>query len=294
MKTKEQKREDEKGKNAKGITLIALVVTIIVLIILAGVTINMLVGNNGLLIKVKDAKKTWEEATKEEEEELARLQNELNNEINQIETIPIYTAEQLLKMGTGEKVIINGKEYEFGKEKVYVLQNDIAYTGSYDSIAELIKNHIINFHGESHKIEVTTGTGIKEYYTENSKYYIATNKYGYVLRGLELYYDGIDNTGEGLHSSTTTIWKDLSGNDKDATLNHFGNTAISGWNLECLSFDGVNDWVNCGILNMENVTLEATYRLKAETEDYKAVLGNWQTGGNGLTYDSGLYKRRNI
>lgn len=42
-------------KNNKGITLIALVITIIVLLILAGVTIAMLTGENGLLTKSGDA-----------------------------------------------------------------------------------------------------------------------------------------------------------------------------------------------------------------------------------------------
>lgn len=43
-------------KNNKGITLIALVVTIIVLLILAGVSIAMLTGNNGILTQGKNAK----------------------------------------------------------------------------------------------------------------------------------------------------------------------------------------------------------------------------------------------
>lgn len=41
-------------KNQKGITLIALVITIIVLLILAGVSIAMLTGENGLLSKTKE------------------------------------------------------------------------------------------------------------------------------------------------------------------------------------------------------------------------------------------------
>lgn len=41
-------------KNQKGITLIALVITIIVLLILAGVSIAMLTGDNGLLNKSKE------------------------------------------------------------------------------------------------------------------------------------------------------------------------------------------------------------------------------------------------
>lgn len=42
-------------KNNKGITLIALVVTIIVLLILAGVSIAMLTGQNGILNRASDA-----------------------------------------------------------------------------------------------------------------------------------------------------------------------------------------------------------------------------------------------
>lgn len=42
-------------KDNKGITLIALVITIIVLLILAGITIAMLTGDNGILTKASDA-----------------------------------------------------------------------------------------------------------------------------------------------------------------------------------------------------------------------------------------------
>ena len=47
----------ERKKQAKGITLIALVITIIVLLILAGVTIATLTGENGILTKAQNAKK---------------------------------------------------------------------------------------------------------------------------------------------------------------------------------------------------------------------------------------------
>lgn len=54
-------------KNANGITLIALIVTIIVLIILAGVTINLLMGDNGILTRAKGAKEINEQETVREE-----------------------------------------------------------------------------------------------------------------------------------------------------------------------------------------------------------------------------------
>ena len=53
-------------KRNKGITLIALVITIIVLLILAGVAISMLSGENGILRKAAEAKTKTEEAQKEE------------------------------------------------------------------------------------------------------------------------------------------------------------------------------------------------------------------------------------
>ena len=49
-------------KNQKGITLIALVITIIVLLILAGVSIAMLTGNNGILTQAGKAKEDSEKA----------------------------------------------------------------------------------------------------------------------------------------------------------------------------------------------------------------------------------------
>ena len=60
-------------KSTKGITLIALVVTIIILLILAGVSIAMLAGNNGVLTQGKRAKEETEISTLKEEAELVKL-----------------------------------------------------------------------------------------------------------------------------------------------------------------------------------------------------------------------------
>lgn len=54
-------------KNHKGVTLVALVVTIIVLIILAGVSINLVLGENGIVEKAKFAKEQTEQAKMNEE-----------------------------------------------------------------------------------------------------------------------------------------------------------------------------------------------------------------------------------
>ena len=62
-------------KKEKGITLIALVISIIVLLILAGVTIAALSGDNGILTRAKDAKEKTEQAQKEEEKTLSDIEN---------------------------------------------------------------------------------------------------------------------------------------------------------------------------------------------------------------------------
>lgn len=62
------------NKKQKGITLIALVITIIVLLILAGVSIAMLTGSNGIITQAQRAKNETENAAKQEEMDLAQLE----------------------------------------------------------------------------------------------------------------------------------------------------------------------------------------------------------------------------
>ncbi len=59
-------------KDVKGITLIALVVTIIVLLILAGIALNLTIGENGLFTRAQNAANTWQMAEQNE-------QNAMNN-----------------------------------------------------------------------------------------------------------------------------------------------------------------------------------------------------------------------
>ena len=64
-------------RNTKGITLIALVVTVIVLIILAGVSISLVLGENGIVNKAKKAKENTELAKVEEETRLNELAKQI-------------------------------------------------------------------------------------------------------------------------------------------------------------------------------------------------------------------------
>ena len=76
LKEKMQKSTNNKiiikqlKKDIKGITLIALVVTIIILLILAGVAISLTVGDNGLFKRAQNAVDTWQLAEQNEQSEM--------------------------------------------------------------------------------------------------------------------------------------------------------------------------------------------------------------------------------
>ena len=66
-------------KKESGITLVALVVTIIVLLILAGVAISLTIGENGILTRAQNATKKWDEAEAQEETEMNTFTNTYDN-----------------------------------------------------------------------------------------------------------------------------------------------------------------------------------------------------------------------
>ena len=106
-----------RNKNNKGITLISLVVTIIVLLILSGVTITMITGDNGIIKRAGSAKKQYEVAKDKEIINLA-LTNVIMSSVYKN-----YTAEEMAielseynisnysKRGNNTSLTLNGKDY---------------------------------------------------------------------------------------------------------------------------------------------------------------------------------------
>lgn len=68
-------------KGQKGITLIALVVTIIVLIILAGVSISLMFGQYGIVTRAKEASNMQSNAQQEETQYLTNAAHYVNAEL---------------------------------------------------------------------------------------------------------------------------------------------------------------------------------------------------------------------
>ena len=73
-KIKKENLNKIKYNNMQGITLVALVVTIIVLIILAGVSINLVLGDNGIITKAREAKEQYEMAQVKEKLEMTIME----------------------------------------------------------------------------------------------------------------------------------------------------------------------------------------------------------------------------
>ena len=71
-------KKEIKNKQEKGITLIALVVTIVVLLILAGVSISLVIGNDGIMKRAKEAKERYGQASKNEQKDLDTVEDYMN------------------------------------------------------------------------------------------------------------------------------------------------------------------------------------------------------------------------
>lgn len=98
---KRKKGEKRKMKKSEGITLIALVVTIVILIILAGISIRLVLGENGIVTKSKESKKQMKIAEYIDKVELSR------GEIA-IENLGNITLEDVVKQIYKDKIVPKG------------------------------------------------------------------------------------------------------------------------------------------------------------------------------------------
>lgn len=117
-------------KREKGITLVALVVTIIVLIILVGVSINLVLENNGIITIAKKAKQNTELAKIEENAILGDYNNEIGKYANGIRE-PIN--QTLISNNMIEKIQLETLKYTFsaGTYTVYTQTKNIDLASIY-------------------------------------------------------------------------------------------------------------------------------------------------------------------
>lgn len=79
----------------RGITLIALVITIVILIILATVTLNVVLGDGGLIQRAQDAKDLTEAAAAEEQQQILNLTGFLDEQLSSDSLVEAFKAGEI-------------------------------------------------------------------------------------------------------------------------------------------------------------------------------------------------------
>ena len=148
-------------KDKKGITLIALIITIIVLLLLAGVSISMLGGQDGILTKASEAKKITQKKNQEEMEWLAKYEEMLNTNGASI----------------GEDKIVSLFIWSVSRARMPYLQNAIDYLGLNTAYVNFTYDDGFTEYKEKALIQVCERNDIDMYLLDGAKnWYQEANK----------------------------------------------------------------------------------------------------------------------
>lgn len=276
----------EKSKN-RGITLIALVITIIVLLILAGVTIATLTGENGILTRAADAAERTEKANVIEQVQTDILAKQAENQSGDItktefrEILEKYfnnVPEELPDDLTGLELTAK-KEYggqtieiveiwsgEFAEEKEYI-ETATSYVGYY---ADIDGNGSVD--GIIYADLALSGSGA---WNDDS---LSGYEYSAVTSGLKDYY--VSQTGyEGMFGTKDVLAPEGSGTDRFYVMA-----------LEDITPGTRYCWYDAAYGQLDNTigTSENDFgQGKANTAD---VLAKWKAEEWGVQNDNGTYQ----
>lgn len=241
----------EKNIRNKGITLIALVITIIILLILAGISIQAIINNN----LIQNATTATEIYNKEQAKE--KLIQTLNS----------------LAISKYRDKNYNDKEY---------IDNQIKKDGMSIDSDDIVTVNKYKFKIDREKLEIIEEAG-KEKLSDFEKL-----QSSYVQDGLVCWYDGIYNTVSG-HDKNATVWQDLTGNNNNGTLKNINNTDDSGWTSNSLILDGINDWVQMTQIpaSEDGITVEIVAKVLDVSEgSQENYICNYESGGIGILKNS--------
>ena len=217
-------------KKENGITLIALVITVIVLLILASVSIAMLTSENGILNQAKRAKEETEIASEEEYIRLIIIEEELTKEKigEELKEVKFNTVEDTKSIIDSE----TGTTYANGW--YYLKPEDV-------TDYELKNSYIIDYE---------TGEFIK---FNEEKHRIVTNE-------LLCIKDGLVYSADPKNITNSNSWG-------DAILHNFKEgEENSGWTENSLMFDGIDDGIELKDNSdySQGITLEIYFTLKGK------------------------------
>lgn len=242
----------------KGITLIALIVTIVALIILAGISINLVLGKNGLIEKAKLAKEKTQASSEEETIKLRIVENELNNN---------YSFGKKLY----DKTIENGNRWDI----IILKENNKTYGTDYTYIekgTKITENEISEY---SWIINSKTGEMVK--LKEDSYIELSYNSSVGTTKGLIFNLDSsiIENANKDNIESKM---------GENIELINFDWNENSGLTKKSFNFDGVNDYIK---MKYDNEEEKQTLAKNGFTFEFYGVLD----GGTSYKADGTIYNQ---
>ena len=194
--------------NKRGITLIALVITIVVLLILASVSIATLTGDNGILKQATRAKEETEKAKTNEQTDLVKMEDLINESVNGSEV------EQVTDTAPG---VLERNDTETNTYTINSIEDLVFF--SYD-----VNNNRNTYEGQTIKLGLSLDFDSSKSYVD--AYRTDYGKYGYngVLKTLLTSGEGFKPIGTYLNNNTS--------------INDETNTPFMG------TFDGNNHEIN--------------------------------------------------
>ena len=249
---KKQQMMKENKNSQKGITLIALVVTIIVLIILAGVSIDMLVGDNGIITQANLAKKLTEVGSEKEAVQLIMTMHYMDEENEKYDIGKQLYSRNLTNGDKWNVVIIKDTDVSYGDDCIYI----------------------------------SKGTGLLDY--GEAKYgWIYNEKTGETIQleegsFVELAYGSNLAVTEGLVFNLDPLNMEDSDSWGDAQLHGFSGTetdeegnVVSGFSGTDFNFDGVDDCIEINStadFSNDGITIEIYGSILADNSSYLGAI----------------------
>ena len=147
-------KKQEKKLNTKGITLVALVVTIVILLILAGISLNLTIGSNGIITRAVETKEANRYASVKDETDMWQINK--NSDPNNPNTMSkdqfieslgptnkkLLSQEEVDEAKNTGKITIADKEIIFGSALTSITLNKTTATVVKDGTAQLTANEV--------------------------------------------------------------------------------------------------------------------------------------------------------
>ena len=204
------------NRRNSGITLIALVVTIVVLIILATVSINTVLGDNGIISRAQKARDSYSNSQKSEDEQMAVLANEMA----QYDTDNSGSAGGTTKPAEGITATVEGKTVTITKDNVadylgkvvgnYVpTKNSVTIGGTEYTVSTQYRLYYVDFdgkYGEKNGVYLKADCTSNEYELEQDTTASTADNVKIKALNPSLYKDGATSPNASQENMKAVTW----------------------------------------------------------------------------------------